>query len=99
MRLVAVLILGVVMYVAVPMIWQRAILAEVNRVSSNSSTFAVGNAVVTNFAFDGNVINAINPTVTINTAEYERIGVEAQADQAMRQMQAAQDQAWRASHP
>ena len=99
MRLLAVLVLGVVMYVAVPMIWQRAVLAEVNRVSSNTAYFPAGNVEVTNFAFDGNAMNVMSPTITINTAEYERIGAQAQADDAMRQMQMAQDRAWAASHP
>jgi hypothetical protein len=98
MRLIGALIVAVVMYVAVPMLWQRAMLAEINRVSSNPSNFPVGNAVVTNFAFDGNVINAVNPTVTINTEEYQRIAVQSQANDAMRQAQHAQDMAYDATH-
>jgi len=93
MRLIGTLIIAIVMYVAVPILWQRAMIAEVNRVSSKPSNFPVGNAVVSNLTFDENVVNAINPTVTINTEEYEKIAVQSQADQAMRQMQQAQDQA------
>jgi hypothetical protein len=99
MRVIGALVVGALMYVAVPMLWQRAILAEVNNISANSTNFPTGNAVAVNFTYDTNVINAINPTVTINTEEYEQIGAQAAADDAMRQMQAAQDQAWAASHP
>ena len=98
MRWLAALILGVVMYVGVPMLWQRAMVAKVQEISANSSDFPVGNAVVTNFAVDENLINAVNPAVTINTEEYEKIAVRSQADQAMRQARAAQDQAWAATH-
>ena len=98
MRLIGALVLAVAMYVAVPMLWQRAMVAKVNEISANPSNFPTANAVVTNFAFDENVINGVNPTVTFNTEEYEHIAVQSQADDAMRQMQAAQDQAWAATH-
>ena len=100
MRLIAVLIVAAVMYFGVPYLWQRMMIAEVNRVSANGSGLPDMNAAVaTNFTFDENVINAVNPTVTINTEEYEAIAVRSQADQAVRQAQQAQDQAWAATHP
>jgi hypothetical protein len=37
--------------------------------------------------------------VEINTEEYERIALRSQADEAIRQAQAAQDMAWQAQHP
>lgn len=99
MRIIAVLILGAVMYFGVPYLWQRAMVAEVNRISADKSNFPEMNAMVaTNLTFDSNVINAINPTVTINTEEYEAIAVRSRADDAMRQSQAASDAAWRATH-
>lgn len=99
MRWIAVLMLGAVMYFGVPYLWTRAMVAQVNKVSSDPATFPEMNAMVaTNLTFDQNVINAVNPTVTINTEEYERIAVQGQTDQAMRQAQAASDQAWAATH-
>jgi len=99
MRLIAVLILGVVMYFGVPYIWARAMIAQVNKVSSDPSYLPdMNTAVATNLTFDQNAFNAINPPVTINTEEYEAIAVRSQADDAMRQAQAAQDQAYRATH-
>lgn len=98
MRWIALLLLGAVMYFGVPYLWTRMMVAEVNRISKDPSNFPQMNAVEANFTVDGNFINAVNPAVTINTAEYEGIAVQAQADQAMRQAQAAQDQAWAATH-
>jgi len=99
MRLIAVLILGVVMYFGVPYIWARAMIAQVNKVSSDPSYLPDMNAsVATNLTFDQNAFNAVNPTVTINTEEYEAIAVRSQADDAMRQAQRAQDQAYDATH-
>jgi len=99
MRWIAVLLLAAVMYVSVPYLWQRAMVAKVKEISADRANFPEMNSMVaTNLAFDQNVINAINPTVTINTDEYEAIAVQSRADQVMRQSQAAQDQAWRATH-
>lgn len=99
MRVIAIVLVGIVMYLAVPYLWTRAMVAEINKVSADPSNFPEMNAMVaTNLAFDEHVINAVNPTVTINTEEYERIAVQSQADQAMRQAQAASDQAYAATH-
>ena len=96
MRLLGVLVLAVLMYFAVPLLWQRAMVAKVQEISATSPDIPTGNAIA---PVDLNLtINAINPRVEINTEEYERIGVQSQADQAIRQAQAAQDQAWRATH-
>jgi len=87
------------MYYGIPYLWTRAMIAEVNRVSNDPSTFPEMNAsIASNLTFDQNVINAVNPTVTINTEEYEKIAVQSQADDTMRQARAAQDQAWAATH-
>jgi hypothetical protein len=99
MRILGVLLLGAAMYFGVPYIWARAMIHEVNKVSADPSNFPDMNAAVaTNLTFDQNVINAVNPTVTINTEEYEQIGVQSRADDAMRQAQHAQDQAYDATH-
>ena len=99
MRILAVLILAAAMYVGVPYLWQRAMIAEVNKISSDPANFPDMNAAIaTNLTFDQNVINAVNPTVTINTEEYEAIAVRSQADDAMRQAQHAQDMAYDATH-
>lgn len=96
MRLLGVVFVFVVMYVAVPYLWQRAMVAKVNEMSANQPE--IGNVVVTNFTYDENVINAINPAITINTEEYEAIAVRSQADDAMRQARHAQDMAYDATH-
>src|SRR5262245_33255046 len=99
MRWIAVLLLGAVMYFGIPYLWARAMIAQVNKVSNDPSNFPEMNAsIATNLTFDQNVINAVNPTVTINTEEYEGIAVRSQADDAMRQAQHAQDMAYDATH-
>jgi hypothetical protein len=99
MRLIGVLILAAVMYFGVPYLWTRAMISQVNKVSSDPSYLPDMNAAVaTNLTFDQNAFNAVNPTVTINTGEYEAIAVRSQADDAMRQAQRAQDQAYDATH-
>lgn len=100
MRLVAVLILGIIMYVAVPMLWQHAMLAQMNEVSANQAVFPVGNAIEVNWEGSENLVNAMHST-EINEEEmnnFEQVGARAAADDAMRQAQAAQDRAWAATH-
>jgi len=46
MRVIAVLILGIVMYWGMPYLWTRMMVAEVNRVSADSSSFPEMNAAV-----------------------------------------------------
>jgi hypothetical protein len=96
MRWIAVLLLGAVMYFGVPYLWQRAMVHRVNEIAAEPPPIPVGNAVQ---PLDFNLtMNAINPPVQINTEEYEGVAIRAQADDAVRQAQAAQDQAWNATH-
>jgi hypothetical protein len=100
MRFIAVLIMGVVMYVAVPMLWQRMMVAKVQEISANQSNFPVGNAVEVNWEASQNLVAGINGPM-INQEEmnrFEQVGAQSAADQQMRQVQAAQDQAWAATH-
>ena len=99
MRIIAVLILAAVMYFGVPYLWARAMISQVNKIENDPSYLPdMNTAVATNLTFDQNAFNAVNPTVTINTQEYEAIAVRSQADDAMRQAQRAQDQAYDATH-
>src|SRR6476661_3089857 len=101
MRLLAVLLVAVVMYVGVPYLWQRAMVAKVDEISANQSNFPVGNAVEVNWDASANLVNAMHST-EINEEEmnrFEQIGAQSAVDQQMRQVQAAQDQAWAATHP
>ena len=101
MRLIGVLFVALVMYVGVPYLWQRAMVAKVNEISSNQAAFPVGNAIEVNWEAGANLTNAIHAT-EINEEEMnrsEQIGAQAAVDQQMRQVQAAQDQAWAATHP
>jgi hypothetical protein len=100
MRLIAVIMLGVVMYFGVPYLWQRAMIAKVNEMSANSAEIPVGKPLEINYEASANLVNAIHST-EINEAEmkrFEQIGAQSAADQQMRQIQAAQDQAWAATH-
>src|SRR5262249_45203623 len=100
MRLLAILLAGVIMYVAVPYLWQRAMIAKVQEISANQENFPVGNAIEFNYVASENLVNAMHAT-EINQEEmnrFEQIGAQSAADQAMRQAQAAQDQAWAATH-
>ena len=101
MRLIGVLFVALVMYVGVPYLWQRVMLAKVNEISANQAAFPVGNAIEVNWEASANLTNAIHAT-EINEEEmnrFEQIGAQAAVDQQMRQVQAAQDQAWAATHP
>lgn len=101
MRLLGVLVVAIIMYIAVPLLWQHAMVAKVNEISANNAAvFPVGNAVEINYAASENLVNAITAT-QINDEEmnhFEQVGAQSAADQAMRQAQAAQDQAWAATH-
>jgi hypothetical protein len=98
MRYIVALGLAVIMLVVVPRLWQQAMIDEVNRISTEEPVFVASEPITTNFnsAEIGNI--TMGPPVEINTEEYEAIAVRSQADQAMRQAQAAQDQAWAATH-
>jgi hypothetical protein len=100
MRYIVALLLAVVMLMGIPWLWQRAMIAEVNRIAAEQTAFVESKPIETNFnsAEIGNISAAMNPRVELNTEEYEAIAVQSQADQAMRQAQAAQDQAWAATH-
>lgn len=98
MRYLAAALIAIFMLVAVPYLWQRAMIAEVNRIAAEEPAFVASKPIETNFnsAEIGNI--TMTPPIEINTQEYESIAVQSQADQAMRQAQAAQDQAWDATH-
>src|SRR4029453_1765466 len=100
MRYLAAVLVAAFMLMAVPYLWQRAMVAEGNRIAAEDPAFNFAGPGETNFnsAEIGNITAAINPGVEINTEEYESLAVQSQADQATRQAQAAQDQAWAATH-
>jgi len=100
MRYIVALFLAIVMLVAIPWLWQRAMVAEINRIAAEEPAFVASKPIETNFNSSeiGNITAAINPGVEINTQEYENLAVRSQSDQAMRQAQAVQDQAWAATH-
>ena len=101
MRLLGVLVVALIMYVGVPYLWQRAMVAKVNEISTNQANFPVGNAIEVNWDAGQNLVNAMHST-EINEVEmnrFEQIGAQSAVDQQMRQVQAAQHQAWAATHP
>ena len=97
MRLLGALVVAVIMYVAVPLLWQLAMMHKVKETVA-SEPMPVVQPIAINYVDANLTMNAINPPVEINTEEYEAIAVRSQADQAMRQAQQAQDQAWAATH-
>lgn len=101
MRLLGALFVAAIMYFAVPMLWERAMVHRVNEISANGAGIPVGNAVEVNWAASENLSVAVNGSL-INTEEmnkFEQVGAQAAADDAMRQAQAAQDRARQATHP
>lgn len=97
MRLVGVVIVALIMYVGVPLIWQYEMVAKVNALSSRPLLVPTTAPVP---SVDANLtMNAIDPQIKIDTKDYERIAIQSQVDEQMRQVEAAQDRAWQASHP
>jgi hypothetical protein len=99
MRLLGALVVGLIMYFAVPLLWQRAMVHRVAEIEKGPPPFPISATVRAPAADTSNMINAMQPE--INEAEIndmEQIGARAAADEAMQRAQAAQDQAWRASH-
>lgn len=101
MRLLGALIVAIIMYVAVPLLWQRAMVAKVSEIAANQPDSPVGNAIEVNWAASQNLGAGINGSL-INEEEmnrFEQVGAQSAADDAMRQAQQAQDMAYRAQHP
>jgi hypothetical protein len=100
MRLLGVFVVAAIMYVAVPLLWQRAIVAKVNQMSANSADIPVSKPIEFNTEASENLVNAMHAT-EINEDEMNnmaQVGAQAAADDAMRQAQAASDRAWAATH-
>jgi len=101
MRLLGALVVAIIMYIAVPMLWERAMIAKVGEMSANSAVIPVGKPLEINYEASENLVNAIHAT-EINQEEmnrFQQVGAQSAASDAMRQAQAAQDQAWAATHP
>lgn len=97
MRLVGAFIVALVMYIAVPLIWQYEMVAKVKALSNQPPLIPATAAIP---SIDTNLtMNAINSQVNIDTKDYQRIAIQSQVDEQMRQVEAAQDRAWQASHP
>jgi len=96
MRLLGVLVLAVIVYIGVPLIWERAMVHKVIEMENGPSPIQVAEPIATVDA--SNIVNAINPPIQIDTKKYEAIAVQSQVDEAMRRSEAAQDQAWQATH-
>jgi len=101
MRVLGALVVGLIMYVGVPLLWQYAMVAKVQEISANGPGIPVGKPLEVNWDASANLVNGITAT-QINEEEmkkFEQIGAQSAAEQQVRQVQAAQDQAWAASHP
>ena len=97
MRLLGAVVVAAIMYFAVPLLWERAMVHKVNELANGPSPIPIGNVITP--IDTGNMAAAINPPVVIDTKKYEQIAVQSQVDQQIRQTQQAQDQAWQATHP
>ena len=91
MRLLGALVVAITMYIAVPMLWQRAMVHRVDEMSAGPSPIPVGNSIGP--VDTGNMAAAINPPVVIDTKKYEQIAVQSQVDEAIRRSEHAQDMA------
>ena len=91
MRLLGALVIAAVMYFAVPMLWELAIVHRVNELQKEPSPLPVSEPVAS--VDTSNMIAAINPPVVIDTKKYEAIAVQSQVDEAMRRSEQAQDMA------
>ena len=65
MRLLGVLVLAAIMYFAVPLLWERAMVHKVTELANEPSPIPIGNAIGPIDA--GNMAAAINPPVEIDT--------------------------------
>jgi hypothetical protein len=101
MRVLGALVVGAIMYIAVPLLWQHYMVAKITEMTANSADIPVGKPIEVNFEASANLTNAINgPFINEEQMkEFERVGAQAAVDQQMQQVRAAQDQAWAASHP
>ena len=97
MRLVGAFIVALIMYIAVPLIWQYEMIAKIRALPSRPPLVPATAAIP---SVDTNLtVNAINSQVKIDAEDYQRIALQSQVDEQMRQVEAAQDRAWQASHP
>jgi hypothetical protein len=97
MRLLGVLFVAVIMYVAVPLLWQHAVVSKVVSMEKGPPPVPVGNAIGPIDATQ--MVNQINPPVVIDTKKYEAIAVQSQVDEAIRRSEHAQDQAMHGYDP
>jgi hypothetical protein len=97
MRLLGVLVVALILYFAVPLLWERAMVHKVVEMEKGPPAFAVASEPIPTVDAS-NVVNQINAPAAIDTRKYEAIAVQSRADEAMRRSEAAQDQAWQATH-
>jgi hypothetical protein len=91
------LVLAAILYFAVPMLWERAMVHKVAEMEKGPPPFAVASEPIPTVDAS-NIVKQINPPIVIDTKKYEAIAVQSQVDEAMRRSEAAQDQAWQATH-
>jgi hypothetical protein len=94
MRLLGVLVVAIIMYVAAPMLWQHAATAKVEQTTEAPPIVPSAPAVAT---VDTTDINPITPELDRDARQDQQIAIQSQAEQQMRQLQSAQDQALQAS--
>ena len=98
MRLLGVLIVTAVMYFAVPLLWQLAMVHKVAEMQKGPPPFAVASEPLPTMD-PGNMVAQINPPVVIDTKKYEAIAVQSQVDEAIRRSEHAQDMAMHGYDP
>jgi hypothetical protein len=92
MRYVLALLLAVVMLMVVPWLWQRAMMAEVNKIAAEDPVVLASEPITTSFnsAEIGNISAAMNPQVNTDTEKYEQLGVQSKVDETQRQVRQAE---------
>jgi hypothetical protein len=98
MRLLGVLVVAVIMYLAVPILWGHAMVRKVNALQGERSPFPVSASPIASVD-TSNLVAAMHPPLVIDTEKYERIAIQDQGHEAAHQARAAQDMTARGYDP
>ena len=98
MRLLGALVVAAIMYFAVPLLWERAMVHKVVEMEKGPPPFAVASEPIPTID-PSNMVAQINPPVVIDTKKYEAIAVRSQVDEAIRRSEHAQDMAMHGYDP
>ena|SRR5690349_14303511 len=101
MRLLGAIVIAAIMYFAVPLLWQRAVVHDVQSAQANQTLLPPEPEIdkQVDSVDPSNMAMNISPPVEIDTKKYEAIALQSQTDEAIRRSQAMQDQAMHGYDP